>query len=226
MKKCTKCNQVKNTTDFDKDRSTCKVCRNEQRQQRPKKLYKVSVEVKVCTKCKIEKNKSHFNIDSYRTDGLHCYCNECRSQSNANNYVQKSEIKKKQTNDHYHNVLKGTEEFNKKRQVKQKEREGSDLFFKLKRRLRNRLYYSLKAKSWRKNNNFVEYIGCDQDTLVNHLASQFVPGMTWGNYGQWHIDHIIPLVSAQSEEEMYKLCHYTNLQPLWALDNIKKGDSQ
>lgn len=49
--------------------------------------------------------------------------------------------------------------------------------------------------------------------------------MTWDNYGKWHIDHIVPLVSAKTEEEMYKLCHYTNLQPLWALDNIKKGDN-
>mgnify|MGYP002132731409 FL=1 len=47
--------------------------------------------------------------------------------------------------------------------------------------------------------------------------------MTWDNYGDWHIDHIIPLNSAQTEEDLYKLCHYSNLQPLWALDNLKKG---
>ena len=50
--------------------------------------------------------------------------------------------------------------------------------------------------------------------------------MTWENHGHggWHIDHIIPLDSALSEEELYKLCHYTNLQPLWAKDNIRKGN--
>jgi hypothetical protein len=47
--------------------------------------------------------------------------------------------------------------------------------------------------------------------------------MSWDNQGQWHIDHIIPLASAKSEEELYKLCHFTNLQPMWAVDNIKKG---
>jgi hypothetical protein len=48
--------------------------------------------------------------------------------------------------------------------------------------------------------------------------------MSWENRDEWHIDHIIPLSSANSEEELYKLCHYTNLQPLWAEENIKKSN--
>ena len=47
--------------------------------------------------------------------------------------------------------------------------------------------------------------------------------MSWENHGEWHIDHKKPLASAKTEEELKKLCHYTNLQPLWALDNIRKG---
>jgi hypothetical protein len=48
--------------------------------------------------------------------------------------------------------------------------------------------------------------------------------MSWDNYGKWHIDHIIPLSSANNEDEVYKLCHHTNLQPLWAEDNLKKSN--
>jgi hypothetical protein len=70
----------------------------------------------------------------------------------------------------------------------------------------------------------VEYIGCSQEELKLHIEKQFTFDMSWDNAGEWHVDHKIPLSSAETPEEMYRLCHYTNLQPMWALDNIKKGD--
>ena len=66
-------------------------------------------------------------------------------------------------------------------------------------------------------------IGCSWEELVAHLESLFLEGMTWDNRSEWHIDHRIPLASAETEEEIHKLCHYTNLQPLWATDNMSKG---
>jgi hypothetical protein len=57
------------------------------------------------------------------------------------------------------------------------------------------------------------------------MEAKFVDGMNWDNIGEWHIDHIIPLSSAETEQETIKLCHYTNLQPLWAFDNLSKGNS-
>ena len=68
-------------------------------------------------------------------------------------------------------------------------------------------------------------LGCDFADLKHHLESQFTEGMTWDNRNLWHIDHIIPLASAKSAEEVVKLSHYTNLQPLWAKDNMRKGAS-
>lgn len=47
--------------------------------------------------------------------------------------------------------------------------------------------------------------------------------MTWENYGQWHIDHIIPLAEGKTARQLNKLCHYTNLAPLWAQENLRKG---
>ena len=66
------------------------------------------------------------------------------------------------------------------------------------------------------------------EKLKKHLEKQFQKGMTWNNYGMygWHIDHIIPCsaFNLNLESEQRKCFNYTNLQPLWAIDNIKKGD--
>jgi len=77
-----------------------------------------------------------------------------------------------------------------------------------------------------KNNTTFEIVGGTPEIIKEHIEKQFRDGMTWDNYGfrGWHIDHIIPLSSANTEEEVYKLCHYTNLQPLWANENYKKSN--
>jgi hypothetical protein len=71
-------------------------------------------------------------------------------------------------------------------------------------------------------------VGCTNAQLRVHLESQFIAGMTWQNYGTaWHVDHIIPLAAfdLSQAEQRTKACHYTNLQPLWARDNMRKGAS-
>lgn len=70
-------------------------------------------------------------------------------------------------------------------------------------------------------------IGCDADTLCLILEAQFLPGMTWDNYGSaWHVDHIIPLSAYDltDPEQQREAFHYINLQPLWAHENMAKGD--
>lgn len=67
-------------------------------------------------------------------------------------------------------------------------------------------------------------MGEELDVVRNHLENQFTDGMSWDNMGKWHIDHITPLSSAKTPEELKSLCHYLNLQPLWAFDNLSKGD--
>lgn len=89
--------------------------------------------------------------------------------------------------------------------------------------LRVRLYSALKGNN--KSSSTLKLLDCSIDELWNHLESQFQPGMTRENYGQWHVDHIKPCASFDfSDHEQQKQCfHYTNLQPLWARDNIQKG---
>jgi len=101
-----------------------------------------------------------------------------------------------------------------------------DPIFRLKITVRGRVYNFLKSKNIVKNNKTFDIVGCTPQFLKEYLETQFTEGMSWDNHGQygWHIDHIIPLSSANTKEEIYKLCHYTNLQPLWAEDNLKKGN--
>jgi len=70
-----------------------------------------------------------------------------------------------------------------------------------------------------------ELLGCTVEELKRYLSNKFVDNMSFENYGKWHIDHIIPCASFDfsKPEEQAKCFHYTNLQPLWAIDNIKKG---
>lgn len=104
-----------------------------------------------------------------------------------------------------------------------KNRMSVDPLFKLSCRLRIRLSNALQRKVWNKNSHFNEYIGCTLEELKAHIEKQFTPNMGWNNYGAWEIDHIVPLASAAAVEEMIKLCHYTNLQPLWMKANRSKG---
>jgi ABC-type proline/glycine betaine transport system substrate-binding protein len=69
-------------------------------------------------------------------------------------------------------------------------------------------------------------IGCTPQQLKIYLESKFLQNMSWENYGYrgWHVDHIIPLSSAKNYNDIYKLFHYTNLQPMWGIDNMIKGN--
>jgi hypothetical protein len=66
-------------------------------------------------------------------------------------------------------------------------------------------------------------LGCDHHTLRSYVAQKFTEGMSWDKYGQWELDHIVPLSSATSLDELIQLCHYENLQPLWKRQNRIKG---
>jgi hypothetical protein len=106
----------------------------------------------------------------------------------------------------------------------QKLRLQTDPVYKLTTMCRNRIRGYFNSKGIKKSKATMEMLGCTPEELRDHLQSQFTEGMTLENHGDWHIDHIIPLASANTEEEIVKLCHYTNLQPLWAEDNLSKSD--
>lgn len=107
---------------------------------------------------------------------------------------------------------------------KLRERRRNDPFLRLRDAIRGSIRAYLGSKKTRRGSTF-EIVGCTPDFLRGHLEKQFKPGMTWENYGShWHVDHRIPLASGNSADEIKGLSHWTNLQPLEALENIIKSD--
>ena len=100
----------------------------------------------------------------------------------------------------------------------------TDINYKLSELLRNRVRNAIK--SYKRPGSAVKDLGCTVQELKEHLELQFKPGMTWDNHGQWHIDHIKPLsiFDLSDPEQFMEACHYSNLQPLWAKDNLSKSN--
>jgi hypothetical protein len=104
-----------------------------------------------------------------------------------------------------------------------KNRRLNDPLYALSCRCRVRITDVFRCMGFTKRSKSSEMLGCDWDTLKQFIEQQFTDGMDWTNRDQWHIDHITPLASAKTEERLIELCHYTNLQPLWASENMSKG---
>lgn len=111
----------------------------------------------------------------------------------------------------------------------QKNREKTDINYKLKNRMRLRIRLALKGVC--KSETTTELIGCSIDNLRIHLEKQWLPNMSWNNYGygidKWNVDHIIPCAyfNHKIKNERLKCHNYINLQPMWQIDNMKKGDN-
>lgn len=104
---------------------------------------------------------------------------------------------------------------------------NNDPGYALRHSLRGRLLAALSRDGAAKNSSVESYLGCSLSELMAHLEGQFLAGMTWANRGHktWHIDHIIPCAAFDHSdpEQVAKCWHYSNLQPMWATDNLKKG---
>lgn len=109
--------------------------------------------------------------------------------------------------------------------AREAQRKATDPQFRLAKLVRRRLRTALKGGA--KVGSAVAHLGCTVEAAVAHVAGQFQQGMSWENHGftTWHIDHIKPLSSFDltDPEQLAKACHYSNLQPLWAQDNLSKG---
>lgn len=207
-RKCPVCLKNKDTDCYYKDKSKkdgvrkeCKECHKIQ-----KKKYRAENKEKIKRKKAIYYIKNKENIDNKNRDN---YVNNIeRYKEYARIYrVNNKEPVKELKKEYYHNVQK------------------NDIIFKFKRGLRGVVSRAFKLTSYKKDSKFFKILGASSKEIKQHIENQFTEGMNWGNYGRngWHIDHIIPLSSGKCDDDYLRLTHYTNLQPLWAKDNLSKG---
>lgn len=116
------------------------------------------------------------------------------------------------------------EKVNAANRAKFKRYRENDPLYALSSRLRSSLWRAIKKMGFSKKSSTASILGCDWTTLKSHIESKFTAKMSWDNRHLWEIDHIIPLGSATTEEEIIKLSHFENLQPLWTFVNNAKGD--
>jgi glutaredoxin len=181
-----------------------------------------------CSHCKSVKPISEF----FRTQ--YC-CKECRSSIRSNWVNKNPEKLPKWRDENKEKRSRYNQKWNKEnkeriRLVKQewrKQQRGKNPEYNILNALRCRLYQKITQKGFSKSDSTIKLTGCSVKELKIHLEKQFQDGMSWDNYGEWHIDHIKPCSSFDltRPEEQRKCFHYSNLQPLWAMDNILKGDS-
>lgn len=198
--------------------------------------------VKICPSCLITKTSDQYY--RRRTNGLSSYCKDCtkeksrlhhqhnRAEINARKkdyYTENRDRISARNRNHYRENREAVLEYwrkNRKRTADYKRnRLKTDIEFRLAHNLRSRLSQAVRKDLY--TSSAVKNLGCSLVQLKRYLESKFQPGMSWNNYGKWHIDHIIPLSTfdLENREQFLKACHYTNLQPLWARDNLTKGAS-
>ena len=159
--------------------------------------------MKVCSKCKENKALEAYGNLKQGKDGKCSYCKEC-AKNDLNKWRAKNRDKVNE----------------RAKQYRAKKYYSKNDLYKFRSLIRNQVRRYILDK---KGLSTKDILGETFDNVRLHLEKQFIDGMSWNNHGEWHIDHIIPLSSGKNREEYIKLNHYTNLQPLWAADNMKKG---
>lgn len=218
--------------------------------------------MKVCTRCKLEKEFTEFSKAKNGKNGLVSWCKSCFKQYNFDNKerqylknkeynlknkeylkdkrkinnLKNKEVQKAKRKKYY---LDNKDEIAKKRKeyyLKNKEsirirknkycinRKLNDPIYRLRKNVSCLIRNSLSENGYSKKSRTYQILGCTFEEFKVHIESQFTEGMSWYNRSLWHLDHIYPISLAKDEEHLFKLNHYTNFQPLWAADNIRKSN--
>lgn len=218
LKKCSKCKVPKELTNFNKNKSKsdglsteCKEC-----SRKNNNAYRINH--------KEELNKKHREYwKDYSIE------NKTKLLKKSKDYYSNNKEKEKLRNAKYYknNKKKVKIRHKKYHETYQKNRSKKDVLFKMSQNIRNLIRNSINTTGAKKKTKTSQILGCSFADFKTYLESKFEPWMNWENHGKyngepnygWDLDHIIPSASANSEEEIIKLNHHTNFQPLCSYIN-------
>lgn len=238
-KVCKSCNEEKKFSDFRKDkeyyRRRCKKCDLEFRriwksknsdkeiQTRKSWISKNPDYYKEYNKNWSNKKPDYYKELSKRPDEIERNKNWRLDNPDYNKkYREENKDKLKEKSSDWYQENKESV----KKRVKQYnfEKYKTNSLFKLIVSIRGLIRNSIKRGGFKKNCKTEKILDCSFKEFKLHVEEQFKEGMNWDNYGKWHLDHKKPVSWAESEVEIYQLNHYTNFQPLWAKENLTKGN--
>ena len=198
---------------------------------------------KQCSRCKEVKEYSEFNKESRTPTGLKYHCKECgKKEYQGNKEKRKKQVKEwqqankdkvaKQKKVYWEKYKPKYQQRCKQRKdeinARARERYHNDPIYKLRQRLKGYASRVTKrAKEHSKSTAGLKYLGCTLEEFKTHIESLWEEGMTWENHGTngWHIDHVVPIDwYINNSDDPWQANHYTNLQPLWAKENLSKNN--
>lgn len=220
MKNCIRCNLNLDISCFSVDkqktsgfRPECKNCTNlfqrKRRIERYEYIHKKEKEYRLANRDKINEWK--------RQDAI-------KNPDKVRGWAKKSYHKCKNKPERIASAKALYDSTREKRNIYYKDKYHNNLEYKLQLNMRRRMHKLVKRKE--KGGSAVKDLGCTYEEFIIYISNKFETGMTWDNYGKWHLDHIYPLskVDLTDRDQFLKVAHYTNYQPLWAKDNIIKSD--
>jgi hypothetical protein len=237
LKRCSTCKEAKPLVEFDRRKerkdgrgAKCKLCKGEvgkkYRQKNKEKIADRSKKYRQKNKEKLSAREKELRKENPQR------FKDAAKRSRLKNGHKWKEKKRKYNEENRENLnrqkaewyQKNKENLREKRNEYQRNRRKNDDLYNIRCRITSRLYKCLSSKDIVKSKKTEEVLCIDFEGFKRYIESLFTNGMTWENKGQWHIDHIVPISFAKTEEQVIKLNHYSNLRPLWAKDNLRRGN--
>ena len=179
----------------------------------------------ICSRCKNNKEVSEFGVNKHTKSGFQSFCKLCNKECQKEFYI-KNRSKVLQRKAKY----RETEKYKQNSKIyetniysKVRKKRGKTFNTKFGAVLRDFVRRCLQFKGSEKNNKTFKLLGYDTNKLKQRLECQFKQGMTWENYGEWHIDHKKPISKFNKNSKISEINALSNLQPLWASENLSKG---